>query len=192
MSSPTPAETSAGAAVGLHRRIPMRISRPPAIRKKPQSPQSCIPQAMHRGPCLADPHAPRIPIRATSPYRHSLTMRPPRPARRLAQIFTPTSPANQLRRRAARRRRQRMTPPRDAASAQWEPAFRPARRPAAQARGSPGSRGRLDPAKVRRRGAGSRRTDGRSRRPGPASRRPPARPGVTHAPRRWGTVSLPF
>ena len=51
--------------------------------------------------------------------------------------------------------------------------------------GSPGNRGRPDPAKTYRRGAGSRRTDGRSR-------RPPARPGVTSAPRRWGTVSLPF
>ena len=51
--------------------------------------------------------------------------------------------------------------------------------------GSPGNRGRPDPAKTRRCGAGSRRTDGRSR-------RPPARPGVTRAPRRWGTVSLPF
>ena len=43
-------------------------------------------------------------------------------------------------------------------------------------RGSPGNRGRLNPAKVRRCGAGSRR--------------PSARPGVTHALRRWGTVSL--
>ena len=44
------------------------------------------------------------------------------------------------------------------------PALRPARRPAAQARGSPGSRGRLDPAKVRRRsvraiGSAGRTTD---------------------------------
>ena len=52
-------------------------------------------------------------------------------------------------------------------------------------RGSPKNLDRLDSAKVRRRGAGSRRTDGRSR-------RPPARPGVMHALRRWGTVSLPF
>ena len=37
--------------------------------------------------------------------------------------------------------------------------------------GSPGNRGRPDAAKTRRRGAGSRRTDGRSR-------RPPARPGA--------------
>ena len=65
-----------------------------------------------------------------------------------------------------------MTSPRDAttASTQWEPAFRPARRRRLR-RGSPGNRGRPDPAKTRRRGAGSRRTDGRSR-------RPPARPGV--------------
>ena len=51
--------------------------------------------------------------------------------------------------------------------------------------GSPGNRGRPDSAKARRRGAGSRRTDGRSR-------RPPARPGVMRALRRWGTVSLSF
>ena len=37
-------------------------------------------------------------------------------------------------------------------------------------RGSPRNLNRLDSTKVRRRGAGSRRTDGRSRRPGPASR----------------------
>ena len=124
MSSPTPAETSAGAAVGLHRRIPMRISRPPAIRKKPQSPQSCIPQAMHRGPCLADPHAPRIPIRATSPYRHSLTMRPPRPAAGLRKSSRqpvpqtncddgqPADGVNARRRPATRRRRRRSGAPR--------------------------------------------------------------------------------
>ena len=65
MSSPTPAETSAGVAVGLHRRIPMRISRPPAIHKKPQSPHfaghalqpmpGCFPHA-------SDSHTGNIPI----------------------------------------------------------------------------------------------------------------------------------
>ena len=68
MSSPTPAETSAGVAVGLHRRIPMRISRYPAIHKKPQSPQTHISQAIYCSPCLADPHAPRIPIQAMFQY----------------------------------------------------------------------------------------------------------------------------
>ena len=46
----------------------MRISRPPAIHKKLQSPQSHISQAIHCSPCLADPHAPRIHIRTISPY----------------------------------------------------------------------------------------------------------------------------
>ena len=115
MSSPTPAETSAGVAVGLHRRIPMRISRPSAIRKKLQSPQSHIPQAIYCSPCLADPHAPRIPMRAISPYHHSLTMCPPRPARPVPQTRHPPVSTNslRLRRRAARRRRQRMSSPRD-------------------------------------------------------------------------------
>ena len=67
----------------------------------------------------------------------------------------------------------------------WGPAFKPARRPApaAQGVGSPRNLDRLDSTKVRRCGAGSRRTDGRSR-------RPPARPGVTRALRRWGIVHL--
>ena len=68
MSSPTPVETSSGVAVGLHRRIPIRISRYPAIHKKPQSPQAHISQAIHCSPCLVDPHAPRIPIRAMFQY----------------------------------------------------------------------------------------------------------------------------
>ena len=73
----------------------------------------------YRSPCLAASHAPRIPIRAISPYRHSLTMRPPRPARRLTQTRRQPVSSNslRLRRRAARRRRQRTAPPRDAASA---------------------------------------------------------------------------
>ena len=45
------------------------------------------------------PHAPRIPIRAISPYRHSLTMRPPRPASPAPQIRHPSVSANSLRRR---------------------------------------------------------------------------------------------
>ena len=52
-------------------------------------------------------------------------------------------------------------------------------------RGSPRNLDRLNSTKVRRCGAGSRRTDGRSRRSS-------ARPGVMHALRRWGTVSLSF
>ena len=47
---------------------PIRISRPPAIHKKPQSPQSHISQAVHCSPCLTDPHAPRIPIRVMFQY----------------------------------------------------------------------------------------------------------------------------
>ena len=47
---------------------PMHISRPSTIHKKLQSPQSHISQAIHCSPCLADPHAPRILIRAISPY----------------------------------------------------------------------------------------------------------------------------
>ena len=46
----------------------MRIGRLSAIHKKLQSPQSNISQATHCSPCLADPHAPRIPIRSISPY----------------------------------------------------------------------------------------------------------------------------
>ena len=121
-----------------------------------------------RSPRASDPHTGHIPIPPQSDHAPAET------SGRLAQIFAPTSPANQLRRRSARRRRQRTAPPRDAASAssQWGPAFKPARRPApaARGRGSPGNLDRLNSTKVRRRGAGSRRTDGRSRRPDPASR----------------------
>ena len=60
--------------------LPLHTSRPPAIHKKPQSPQAHVSQAIHRNPCLAASHAPRIPIQAISSYNHSLTMRPPRPA----------------------------------------------------------------------------------------------------------------
>ena len=49
-----------GIAVGLHRRPPIHISRPSAIHKKLQSPQSHISQPIHCSPCLTDPHAPRI------------------------------------------------------------------------------------------------------------------------------------
>ena len=52
-------------------------------------------------------------------------------------------------------------------------------------RGSPRNLDRLDSTKVRRRGAGSRRTDD-------GSRRPPARPGVMLALRHWGTLPLSF
>ena len=138
MSSPTPAETSAGVAVGLHRRIPIRIRRPPAIHKKPQSPQSHTSQAMHCSPCLAASRTPRIPIQAISSHNHNLTMRPPRPASPAPQTRRQPVSSNslRLRRRAARRRRQRMTPPRDATSAsQWRPALKPARRPAPAAQG---------------------------------------------------------
>ena len=48
--------------------VPTHISRPSAIHKKLQSPQPNISQAIHCSPCLADPHAPRIHIRAISPY----------------------------------------------------------------------------------------------------------------------------
>ena len=115
MSSPTPAETSAGVAVGLHRRIPMRIRRPPAIHKKPQSPQAHVLQAIHRNPCLAASHTPRIPIQAISSHNHNLTMRPPRPAAgplkpthptRLLRFHRPT-PGGHVRHRFAMRRRQR-------------------------------------------------------------------------------------
>ena len=94
MSSPTPAETSAGVAVGLHRRIPMRIRRPPAIHKKPQSPQAHVSQAIHRNPCLAASHTPRIPIQAISSHNHNLTMRPPRPAAGLRK--SPTGSVTQV------------------------------------------------------------------------------------------------
>ena len=57
-----------GIAVGPHRRSPIRISRPPAIHKKLQSPQSHISWAIHCSPCLTDPHAPRIPIRVMFLY----------------------------------------------------------------------------------------------------------------------------
>ena len=125
---------------------------------------------MHCSPCLAASRTPRIPIQAISPYLHSLTMRPPRPARRLAQIFTPTSPANQLRRRAARRRRQRMASLRDATSAsQWGPALKPVRRPAPAAR-IPGEPGQAGPGKSPQMRRQIRRTNDGSRRPGPASR----------------------
>ena len=99
MSSPTPAETSAGVAVGLHRRIPMRIRRPPAIHKKPQSPQAHVSQAMHCSSCLAASHTPRIPIQAISSYNHNLTMRPPRPAAGLRKSSANSVSSNSLRRR---------------------------------------------------------------------------------------------
>ena len=60
-------------------------------------------------PHASDPHTDNIPIPPQSDHVPAET------SGRLAQIFTPTSPANQLRRRSARRRRQRMTSPRDAA-----------------------------------------------------------------------------
>ena len=105
-----------------------------------------------------------------------------------ASPVCPDSP----RRRAARRRRQRMTSPRDVGDGVAVGARRPASSgpmvglearhqagPKACAcgpgRGSPGSRGRLDPAKVRRCGvraigSAGRTTDHAGRRPGPASR----------------------
>ena len=95
-----------------------------------------------RSPRASDPHTGHIPIPPQSDHAPAET------SGRLAQIFAPTSPANQLRRRSARRRRQRTAPPRDAASAssQWGPAFKPARRPAPAVQG-------VDP-----RGAGAGRT----------------------------------
>ena len=125
----------------IHKRPPIRISRPPAIHKKPQSPQSRISQAMHCSPCLAASRTPRIPIRAISPYRHSLTMCPPRPARPVPQTRRQPVSSNSLRllRRAARRRRQRMASLRDATTAsasQWRPALKPARRPAPAVQGA--------------------------------------------------------
>ena len=81
-------------------------------------------------PHASDSHTGNIPIPPQSDHVPAET------SGRLAQILTPTSPANQLRRRAARRRRQRMTSLRDATSAsQWGPAFKPARRPAPAAQG---------------------------------------------------------
>ena len=132
-----------------------------------------------RSPRASDPHTGHIPIPPQSDHAPAET------SGRLAQIFTPTSPANQLRRRSARRRRQRTAPPRDAASAQWEPASsglkarlqsgfkpdtRPARRPAAQG---------VDP---RGTGAGRTRQKSADAAPDRAGRIAPARPGVTLAP----------
>ena len=82
-----------GIAVGLHRRPLVHISRPLAIHKKPQSPQAHVSQAIHRNPCLAASHTPRIPIQAISSYNHSLTMLPPRPA---AGLRGSTHQANSL------------------------------------------------------------------------------------------------
>ena len=58
------------------------------------------------------PHAPRIPIRAISPYHHNLTMCPPRPARPVPQTRHPPVSSNslRLRRRTARRRRRGTAP----------------------------------------------------------------------------------
>ena len=50
----------------------------------PQSPQSHISQAIHCSPCLADLHAPRIPIRAMFPY---VSADPP---------YNPTAPKNPI------------------------------------------------------------------------------------------------
>ena len=80
------------------------------------------------------------------------------------------------RRRFTMRRRRRSEGPRSS---------RPEGGACGPGRGSPKNLDRLDSTKVRRRGAGSRRTDD-------GSRKPSARPGVTHAPRRWGTASLSF
>ena len=60
-----------GIAVGLHRRPPIHISRPSAIHKKLQSPQSHISQPIHCSPCLTDPHAPRISTSRPSPHTFS-------------------------------------------------------------------------------------------------------------------------
>ena len=75
----------------------MHISRPSTIHKKLQSPQSHISQAIHCSLCLADSHAPRILIRAISPYGsrgssmpHTSSKNPipipPRPAFRSSHI----------------------------------------------------------------------------------------------------------
>ena len=84
---------------------PIRIGRPSAIHKKLQSPQSHISQATHCSPCLADPHAPRIPIRSISPYvlrgsaiqsasSKNLTLILTRPAFRRRR--SPTNPDQQM------------------------------------------------------------------------------------------------
>ena len=97
---------------------PIHIGRPPAIHKKPQSPQSNISQAVHCSPCLADPHAPRIPIRAmfpyvftAPPYSHQAPKIPPlvstRPAFPTPQIRHPRVSVNSLRRLLARYRMSR-------------------------------------------------------------------------------------
>ena len=106
----------------------IRLGRPPAIHKKPQSPQSRILQAMHCSPCLADPHAPRIPIRATlsyvsadPPYSHQAPKNPTlvstRPAFPAPQIKHPRVSANSLCLLPARYRMSRRgtSPPRPAA-----------------------------------------------------------------------------
>ena len=58
-------------AVSLHRRPPIHISRPSAIHKKLQSPQSHISQAIYYSSCLTDPHAPRISTSRPSPHTFS-------------------------------------------------------------------------------------------------------------------------
>ena len=93
----------------------LHTSRPPAIHKKPQSPQAHISQAIHCSPCLADPHAPRIPIRVMFPYvsadppygqpaPKNPAPIPPRPAFPAPQTRHPQASTNSLRRLPARYR----------------------------------------------------------------------------------------
>ena len=147
--------------------------------QKTASPQFHILQVHTLLPCLTDPHAPRIHIRAISPYHHSLTMCPPRPARPASTnlranrprkpIATAASPPAASTHGAASRRGVGV----DAVGARAQAG--PKACACGPGRGSPKNLDRLDSTKVRRCGAGSRRTDGRSRRPS-------ARPGVTLAP----------
>ena len=133
----------------------------------------------YRSPCLAASRTPRIPIRTISPYRHSLTMLPPRPARRLTQTRRQPVSTNSLRRRrTARRRRQRMASPRDAASTGAPRSGRPEGRRLRPKAWIPEESGQAGPGKspqMRRQGNRIRRTNDRPRRPS-------ARPGVTLAP----------
>ena len=145
--------------------------------QKTASPQFHILQVHTLLPCLTDPHAPRIHIRAISPYHHSLTMCPPRPARPASANpganRSPQTPCDCDGGSPPAASTHGAAPRRDVGVDAVGPAFKPARRPAPAAR-IPGESGQVGLGKSPQTRRRIRRTDDRSRRP--------PRPGVTLAP----------